>query len=206
MKIFSHILLVFSSFLLAVPNTFGISLWNSAQPKYFYVDRTARNVGDLLTILVSEASEANRDSTTEVDKQTSLVGSITSFLFPLSASKAMTHNGSLPAWQWDNEHQFSGGGKMENKEDFTAKLTVRIIDVLPNGNMIFEGNKSIEYINETINLVITGMVGQLHISSDNTVLSEYCSDFQVKYSGKGPVTQAQRKGLMVRLWDFANIL
>jgi len=207
MKYLSMISISFIILILSIGSQLSaVSLWNEAHPKHLFTDRVARNVGDLLTILVVETSEATRDSTTEIEKETSLVGSITSFLFPLASSKALTHNGSLPSWKWDNNFEFEGGGKMENKENFSAKITVRIIDVLPNGNMIFEGTKSIEYINEKLKIVINGIVSPINIDANNTVRSEFVSDFRIRYAGKGPVAQAQREGLLVQAWDFINFL
>lgn len=177
------------------------SLWNDETSKSMVADKRATSVGDILTILVQENNTASKDQNTTTSKETGIDAAIQSFLFSPDASGLLTHNGKLPALKLNAAQEFTGGGSISNAERVTARIAVRVIDVLPNGNLVIEGTKKIAFSGETQDAVLRGVVRSEDVASNNTVFSYNVADATIKYISKGTVSDNQRKGWFTRIWE-----
>lgn len=182
-------------------STHAQSLWKEDSSRAIVADKRATAVGDILTILVQENNSATKDNNTQTSKKTGLDASISSFFFSPGASKLGTHNGKLPAVKADSKQEFAGGGKISNSERITARIAVRVIDVLPNGNLVIEGVRQTAFAGETQDAILRGVVRKEDITSSNTVFSYQIADATIKYVSKGAVTDNQRKGWFTKVWD-----
>ena len=195
-----------SSALLAICLTFpsllpAQSLWKEEMARNIVSDKRARAVGDVVTILVQEDNSATKNNNTTTEKKTGLNASIASFLYSPTASGLLTKNGQLPAINMSSDHTFNGGGTINNSETFSARIAVRVTEVLPNGNMVLEGTKKTAVAGETQDAVLRGIVRPDDIAANNTVYSYNLADVTLKYVSKGSVTDAQRKGWFTRIWE-----
>lgn len=217
------LILVVTMFLPA--NLFATSLWNNSRGASLFTDSKARNIGDIVTIVISETASFNKQGQTDTDKESKVLSSVTSFLFPkaeiltedntgatgiqtnkgYTGSRGGMHNGVLPHLEWKATKEFGGGGSIKNQDTFTAKVTARIIDVLPNGYMLLEGTKTLNISNESQTIIVTGKVRPVDISPENTILSERIADFEVFYQGSGPINDNQKRGILTKLWDKVGI-
>ena len=96
---------------------------------------------------------------------------------------------------------FNGGGSINNLETITAQMAVRVIDVLPNGNMVIEGQLRTAFSGEKQDAVLRGTVRPDDISSSNTLLSYNIADATIQFISKGTITDIQRKGWFTKIWD-----
>lgn len=167
-------------------------------------DRRARAVGDIITILVQESNTASKDNTTATAKKTGLAANVNTFLYSPAASGFLTKKGQMPAINMDSSSSFSGGGKVNNSEKIAARIAVRVVDVLPNGNLVLEGTKKISFAGETQDAVLRGTVRQEDVSSSSTVYSYNVADATIKYISSGTLANSQRKGWFTKLWEFAS--
>jgi len=85
-----------------------------------------------------------------------------------------------------------------------AKIAVRIMDVLPNGNLVVEGKRETAFSGEHQTIVLRGLVRPDDIDSDNTVRSFNVADASIQIIGKGAVSDTQNKGWFTRIWDKLN--
>ncbi|HYG34575.1 MAG TPA: flagellar basal body L-ring protein FlgH [Clostridia bacterium] len=177
------------------------SLWRDTGSASLVADKRARAVGDIVTILVQESTSASKDNNTSTAKKTGIDASIASFLYSPSASGLLTKNGQLPALKLNASQNFDGGGKINNSERITARISVRVMEVLPNGNLVLEGTKKTSVAGETQDAVLRGVVRQEDVMANNTVYSYNVADATIKYVSKGSVSDAQRKGWFTRIWD-----
>lgn len=177
------------------------SLWREDVSRNIVSDKRARAVGDILTILVQESNTASKDSTTATSKKTGVDASIASFLYSPAASGLLTKGGQLPAMKFNAAQNFDGGGKINNSEKVSARIAVRVMDVLPNGNLVLEGTKQISFSGETQDAVLRGIVRPEDIAPNNTVYSYNVSDATIKYVSKGTVSDNQRKGWFTKVWE-----
>jgi flagellar L-ring protein precursor FlgH len=182
-------------------NTYSQSLWHDEVSRPMYSDKRATGIGDIITIIVSETSTASKNNETKTEKQSSLSAAITSFLYPATAAGLLTKKGQLPAMSYNSDIKHDGGGSINNSETVVAKIAVRIVDVLPNHNLIVEGRRETAFSGEKQTIVLRGTVRQDDVSSNNTVFSYNVADATIQIIGKGTVTDTQRKGWFTRIWD-----
>lgn len=185
----------------AGPSFQAQSLWKEATSVSMISDKRAHNVGDILTIVVQENNTASKDNTTKTAKSSGIDASISSFLYPPTASSLLTKKGQLPAMKIDNKQDFSGGGQINNSEKITARIAVKVVDVLPNGNLVIEGTRQTSFAGETQDAVLRGVVRGDDVQSNNTVYSYNVADATIRYNSKGSVSDAQRKGWFTKIWD-----
>jgi flagellar L-ring protein precursor FlgH len=166
-----------------------------------FADKKAHTVGDILTVLIQENNGATRQNNTATSKKASLNAAIASILYGPAASGLLTKKGTLPAINYTSDAEFNGGGTINNSETITAQMAVRVIDVLPNGNMVVEGQLRTAFSGEKQDAVVRGTVRPDDISANNTLLSYNIADATIQFLSKGTITDAQRKGWFTRVWD-----
>ena len=122
-------------------------------------------------------------------------------MYSPAASTLLTQKGQLPSMKFDSSHSFDGGGTINNNEQIVANVPVRVVDVLPNRNLVVEGTRHTSFANEQQDIVLRGVVRPEDISPTNTVYSCSVADATVKIINKGTVTESQRKGWFMQLWE-----
>jgi flagellar L-ring protein FlgH len=183
------------------PAALGQTLWRDDLSRSMFADKRAAAVGDLLTVIVQENTSSSKRNNTSTSKQSSIDSAINTFLYSPGASGLLTKGGQMPAVKLAGNTSFSGGGQISNEERMTARFAVRVLDVLPNGSLIIEGTRQTKISGETTDAVLRGVVRQEDVSSDNTVFSHQIADAGIQYHSKGMVSDSQRKGWFLRLWD-----
>jgi len=177
------------------------SLWQDDTSKSMYSDKRAMHVGDLLTIVVQESTTASKNNKTSTEKKTSLDAAITSFLYSPNASGLLTKNGQLPAMKYASDHQFAGGGTIDNSEQIVAQVTVKVIDVLANRNLVIEGSRETAFGGEKQNVILHGIVRPEDVSANNTVFSYNVADAKIQIVTKGSISDSQKRGWFTTLWS-----
>ncbi len=183
------------------PDSPGDSLWRDEVSKPIASDKRAVHVGDIVTILVQENSTATKDNSTKTSKQSSVDSALSTFLYSPAASGLLTQGGTMPALKFSGKSDFSGGGSINNSQRIVASVAVRVVDVLPNGNMIIEGTRESAFSGEQQTIILRGTVRPDDVMSNNTVFSYNVADATIKFVSKGTITDSQRKGWFHRLWD-----
>ena len=179
------------------------SLWNGGQPNGLSADNRAANVGDLVTISITETSKASEIANTKTSRDSGVKVGITSLLglsFPMKAftNKDVDVDTALEG----TVGNVSGGeGKTERQSSFTSFLTARVIQVLPNRNLIIQGRRNMRINNETEIVTLTGIVRPDDIDRNNVVPSTKVADARVMISGAGVVSDKQRVGWGQRILD-----
>lgn len=180
------------------------SLWKDDSSKSMVADKKATAIGDILTILVQENNSATKDQSTQTAKKSSVDASISQFIYGPAASNFMTKNGQMPAMQLAGNTEFDGGGKINNSEKITARISVRVIDVLPNGNLLLEGTRQTAFSGETQEAVLRGFARVEDVAANNTVYSYQIADATIKFVSKGAISDSQKKGWFTKVWDKVN--
>lgn len=173
----------------SISSVFAQSLWSDSNS--LYGDRKAREVGDIVTILISETSSASRvgsanNSKTSSTKMDAGVG----IFSPITAASA------------GSSDSFKAAGTLTNNNNVTAKITAQVIEVKPNGNLVISGTQSIKQNNEEQKITVTGTVRTDDITPNNTVLSTYVANAEIRVDGKGPIAGKQRQGILTQLLNF----
>ena len=176
------------------------SLWQDDISRPMFADKRACGVGDILTIIVSEISSANKNNETKTEKNSSWTAAIASFLYP----GFVQYKGSAPAVQYNSDLKHDGTGAINNTETMVAQVAVKVMDVLPNHTFVVEGKRETSFAGEHQTIVLHGIVRPEDISSTNTISSCNVADASIQIVGKGTVTDAQNKGWFTRILDKVN--
>lgn len=173
------------------------SLWNPERPTPSLVsDVTARGVGDLLTVLVVEQQTVKNKEQTELTRDAGLNAALTNFNVLPSAFE------TLPSVAGSAQRDFKGDAKYDKEGSFSTTLTVAVIDVQPNGNLVIEGRRSVIIDGEKKTMRITGIVRKYDVAAANTVRSTQVANASVAYEGEGVLTKTTNRGWLGDLLDF----
>ncbi|CDY78366.1 Flagellar L-ring protein FlgH [Caballeronia glathei] len=162
-----------------------------------FEDQRPRNVGDILTIVISENVNATKSS----QANTNRAGN-GSFAVPISPGifGGLFNNTNLSA---TGANKFTAAGGASAANTFNGTLTVTVTGVLPNGNLQVSGEKQM-LINQGNEFVrFSGVVNPTTISGSNTVFSTQVADAKIEYSAKGYIDEAQNMGWLQRF--FLNL-
>lgn len=173
-------------------------------PVSMVADRTARQPGDLVTVLITEKQNIKSEEQSQLKRGTTLDYSLNTFNIKPNAFNP------LPDINATSQDDFNGKANYEKKGNFTARITAMVMDVLPNGNMVILGRREIRIDRETKVIEFSGVVRRYDVSSENTIQSELVADAKVSYVGTGDLTTTtNRNGLggwlhraIVWLWPF----
>ena len=182
------------------------SLWKDGSSRGPALDKTARAIGDILFVSVSESATVDRDNKSTTSRVGSANAGITSFLFGTQAgatagSQLGKHQGTYPKMAFDNTTTHEGKGTTKNVDKITAKFGVRVVDVLPNNTMVIEGMRQTSYGGETQIAILRGTVRREDVDSSNMVMSERLADLQIRYVNTGVISDSQNKGWFMNFWD-----
>jgi flagellar L-ring protein precursor FlgH len=174
------------------------SIYNPAYAdRPLFEDARPRNVGDILTIVISENINATKSSAAN----TARTGSADFSMPSVPGIFGGLFNNSKLAATGDNKFGATGGASAQNT--FTGALTVTVISVLSNGNLEVSGEKQI-LINQGKEFVrFSGVVNPTTISGSNTVQSTQVADARIEYSAKGYINEAETMSWLQRL--FLNV-
>ena len=195
--------------LLALPCCFepavrAQSLWQDnvvpSSTRSMFADKRASGVGDIVTIVVQETSSANKNNETKTEKNSSWTAAVSSFLFP----GFVQYKGTTPAIQYNSDLKHDGSGAINNSETIVAQVAVKIMEVLPNHNLMIEGKRETSFSGERQTIVLHGVIRPEDITSADTVMSYNVADATIQIVGKGTVTDSQNKGWFTRIVDKVN--
>jgi flagellar L-ring protein precursor FlgH len=201
MKSYPYCLVAVAALSLQPLNAPAQSLWHEETARSMYADKRAGRVGDLITIVVQETSTASKNNQPATSKKSNMDAAISAFLYSPAASGLLTKGGQLPALKYAMQNDFNGGGTINNSEKIVAQVTVRVIDVLPNHNMLVEGTRETAFGGEKQNIVLHGVVRPEDVLPNNTVFSYNVADAKIQIINKGTITDTQKKGWFNRIWD-----
>jgi len=179
------------------------SLWNDESSRSIFSDRRASKIGDILTVLVQENSTASKKNSTSTSKNNSQDASVSTFLYGAGSgvSALLSRGGSMPALKYSSKNSFDGGGTIDNSQNLVTSVAVRVIDVLPNGNLLIEGKRETTFSGEKQNAVLHGVVRVDDIFSNNTIFSYNIADAKVEIISKGKLSDNERRGWFTYLWN-----
>jgi len=187
--------------LVTAPGAPADSLWKDDAGPALVADKKALGIGDILTIVVAENTSNSKSTSTKTAKNSATDTSVSTFLYAPAASGLLTKGGTLPALKFDNKNSFEGGGQIANSETITTRVAVRVVDVLPNRNLVIEGTRHTASSGEFQDIILRGTVRADDVQANNTVFSYNIADATIKIVSKGSVSDSQKRGWFTKFWE-----
>ncbi len=179
------------------------AIYHPSNNQFLFGDIKARRVGDLLTVILQEQTDAAKTASTKAAKSSSngipaptiLGGAVTAFgrdVFQTSI---------------DSSNDFSGSGDSSQSNSLSGNITVTVSEVLPNGNLVIRGEKLLTLNQGSEVISIAGIVRATDVTPENTVVSSQIADARITYAGDGIVADSNNAGWLTRffqhpLWPF----
>ncbi|MCB9481305.1 MAG: flagellar basal body L-ring protein FlgH [Desulfobacteraceae bacterium] len=177
------------------------SLWQGDNSGLF-ADGQAHKKGDTIIIDIVENTSSNTSAATSLTKETDVSAGIP------NAFGVMSHlTGMYPRMNAANlltantVNDYDGSGKSSRTSSVQASLGARVVNVLPNGDLVISGRKDVKINNETQIIRLSGVVRPKDIGADNRVESSYLSNADIEISGSGVIADKQKPGWMARVLD-----
>lgn len=170
------------------------SIYNVATARPLFEDRRARLVGDTLTINIAEKTAAAKKSETKADRTDDRSLTVPT----ISGLPLKTFQGTTLAA--NSSTAFEGSGENTSSNNFTGTLTVTVIEVYPNGNLLVSGEKQIGLKEGEEFVRFSGVVNPLTITASNTVQSTQVADARIEYKANGFLDSAQVMGWLGRFF------
>ena len=188
--------MILLSLMCTCPTLQAASLWLNGNDLYSS-QGAARNYqpGDIITIVIDETNSAQSKATTKTEKE---------------SETEVTTEPKIPIFKKILKN-ITGQQKLKNKHDgegtttrsgsLEGTITATVLEILPNGNLLIEGSRSLVVNKETQVMRVRGTARPKDITANNSINSKLLADAQIKFDGKGTVTRASRQGIMGRVFD-----
>lgn len=159
-------------------------------------DRKASQPGDILTVVIFQAAEATNSAQNSSRKKTDVGGSFGTTI----GSGSIDEKASL---------EFGGGytgrGEVRRSERLVTQISLTVREVLPNGDLLVEGEQWMRINGETSRIGVRGRVRPADINGENSVLSSRIADARISYDGRGFVTRSAKPGIVNKIFSFLGL-
>lgn len=186
---------------------YGESIWakRSQENSLLFFDTRARHMGDLVTVVISQATDVDSREKRGMNKSTQ-AGST----FDVDAESGGGFGGQAANAAFDfgltSNREFDGGSNYRSAQGFTDRVTATVTQVLPNGNLVIAGQRDVQVAGEARSLILTGVIRPIDLSPQNSVNSLFIADFKLAYEAAGESQAFSRQGWLGRgvnrLWPF----
>jgi flagellar L-ring protein precursor FlgH len=195
-----RIMMLFITIIILNSNTiyYCDSIWDRYNPRYAFLfqDNNARRVGDIITIIIDEATVVQEQDKRNLEKSSSANAEVT------------IGNTNTPGKivATDSRYAFGGSAGNTTNRSFTDKITAIVVDVLPNGNLVIEGYKKRIISGEERIIYLIGIVRQADIRAGNTVTTDKIANLRIYYLGRGTSTRSSNPNyinrMLYKIWPW----
>ena len=162
----------------------------------FFQDRRANRVGDILTIILSERTNASKTAETEITKETDV--SLDNSVILGDAIDAFGKNLQTSA---THDRDFSGESESDQSNSLQGTIAVTVADVLPNGLLMVRGEKWMKLNSGDEYIRVRGLVRPEDVDANNTVSSTRLADARISYGGTGDFADANEQGWAAKFFN-----
>jgi len=170
------------------------AIFQTASYRPLYEDVKARLIGDVLTINLSEKTSAGKTSASSASKSGSIAYA-TPTVFGLPTKT--TGQGGLSI---TGANKFGEAGAESSGNNFSGTITVTVIEVLPNGNLVVSGEKQMAFDKASEFVRFSGVVNPQTIAAGNQVSSTQVADARLEYRSTSHVDKAEANSMLTRFF------
>ena len=170
------------------------AIFQVAHHRGLFEDRRARHLGDTLTVTIDEKLTAKQSSSSSLDRKGSADAGISALPFTSARNLAKLGVNASSA------NAFEGKGATGSDNLFSGSITVTVVEVLPNGNLVVAGEKQVGINKNLETLRFAGVVNPTTIQPSNSVSSTQVADARMQVKGRGDIDKAQTTGWLSRFF------
>ncbi|AHK79588.1 flagellar basal body L-ring protein [Ectothiorhodospira haloalkaliphila] len=173
------------------------AIFQPASNQGLFADYKARQVGDVLTVVLAERTQARKSASTSTSKDSNV-----NMNNPTVLGRPVTRGGvPILDASVSGSRSFEGEGDSAQSNQLDGSITVMVSEVLPNGNLVVQGEKWLQINQGQEYIRLRGIVRPVDIRADNTVNSNQIADAQVAYGGRGTLADSNNPGWLTRFFN-----
>ncbi|WP_368418387.1 flagellar basal body L-ring protein FlgH [Rhodovarius sp.] len=178
------------------------SLWRQGS-RTFLRDQRAAQVGDLVTILVAVADDAQLQNRTQSSRTNTASLALPNLLGLEASTNRILPNSVDPSTllNTDSSNVGNGQGEVRRNEAINLRVAATVLQNLPNGNLVIAGRQEVRVNNELRELSIQGVLRPQDIASDNTVRHDRLAEARIAYGGRGSLSDVQQQRVGAQILD-----
>jgi len=170
------------------------AIYQTVQARPLFEDRRARRIGDTITINLVERNTAQKSANANATRN----GNMTAGIGPVAKLPLRGLSGlELEA---EAESDFNGKGAAAANNVFNGTITVTVIDVYPNGNLLVSGEKMVAINQGNEFIRFSGVINPNNVTTANTVQSTQVADARIEYRGSGFIDESNTMGWLQRFF------
>ncbi|MDP2635415.1 MAG: flagellar basal body L-ring protein FlgH [Pseudoalteromonas sp.] len=175
------------------------SLFDTYSANDLYSDKKALRTGDIITVKLQESTQASKAAKTETDKESN------ASLDPVIGLGGLPVNIGNESIQFGvgSDSSFTGDSKSNQSNSLFGDISVNVMRVLPNGNLVIRGEKWLTLNTGEEFIRLEGLVRPQDVTADNTVTSNRIANARIQYSGKGQMQETQSAGWLTQFFSSA---
>lgn len=173
------------------------SLWRPGA-RAFFKDQRAKQVGDVLTVVVNIQNERAQLAQQTSRARTSEEGVSAPAIFGMD----LLESSQIPQLEAGSTSNTTGAGTVARSESINLRLAATILQVLPNGNLALSGRQEVRVSGELRELLVAGVIRPEDIRSDNTISWDKIAEARVSYGGRGTITDVQQPRYGQQIFDI----
>jgi len=173
------------------------SLFKQNYVNNIYSDSKAHRVGDIISVILSESTQAQKNAKTELKKDNS------NTLDPLVGlgGNNITFKDDSIQFGMNQSSNFKGDSKANQGNSLSGNISVHVTRVLPNGNLIIRGEKWMTLNSGDEYIRLTGIIRSKDITSENTIMSGKVANARIQYSGTGSFAEVNEQGWLSKFFN-----
>jgi len=173
------------------------SLFKPHYVNNIYSDSKAHRVGDIISVILSEKTQAKKNAKTELKKANKTT------LDPVTGlgGVPVSINGESLQFGISQDSNFKGDAKADQGNSLSGNISVHVLRVLPNGNLMIRGEKWLTLNNGDEYIRLTGVIRSKDINSNNTILSNKVANARIQYAGTGSFADSNEQGWLVKFFN-----
>jgi flagellar L-ring protein precursor FlgH len=179
------------------------SLWRDGSRSFFRDPRAAR-VGDILTVNIDIGDQAKIANTTSRSSTASENAAANNVLGLESRLKGFLPDAVDPSSLIDlsSDSSNTGTGTVDRSESINLTVAAVVTQVLPNGNLVIQGQQEVRVNNEVRELLVSGVVRPEDISAVNTIRHTQIAEARISYGGRGQISDVQQPRYGQQFFDI----
>ena len=173
------------------------SLFKTNYVNNIYSDSKAHRIGDIISVILSESTQAKKNAKTETKKENALT------LAPITGlgGTSITHNNQSLQLAFDQKSKFKGDSKADQGNSLSGNISVNVLRVLSNGNLVIRGEKWMTLNNGDEYIRLTGTIRPQDITANNTILSNKVANARIQYAGTGTFAEINEQGWLSQFFN-----
>lgn len=175
------------------------SMFQDSYANNLYSDIKAHRVGDIITVYLEEATSANKKAGTSLEKKNSYNLDIDELTLPGNSTHPLALSGVGAGLT--QKSKFEGDADADQSNNLQGSITVNVVRVLSNGNLVIRGEKWLMLNNGDEFVRIKGVIRSEDVSSDNSVSSMRVANARIEYGGTGDFANTQKQGWLTAFFN-----